>query len=36
MRQLPNLQKVHVEEDGKRLTRRVCTTCIKSGRIVKR
>jgi large subunit ribosomal protein L28 len=34
-RQRPNLQKVHVVENGRRLTRRVCTQCIKSGRITK-
>ncbi len=35
MRQLPNLQKVHVVENGRRVTKRVCTGCIKSGRIAK-
>ena len=35
MRQLPNIQTVHVIEEGRRVTRRVCAQCIKSGRIVK-
>ncbi|MBW1809034.1 MAG: 50S ribosomal protein L28 [Deltaproteobacteria bacterium] len=35
MRQLPNLQKVHILENGHRVTRRVCTRCIKSGKIQK-
>lgn len=35
MRQLPNLQTVHVMVGGRRMTRRVCTKCIKSGRIQK-
>ncbi len=35
MRQLPNLQTVHVMVEGRRMTRRVCTKCIKSGRIQK-
>jgi large subunit ribosomal protein L28 len=35
MRQMPNLQTVHVEENGKHFTRRVCTQCIKSGLVVK-
>ncbi|RMD66051.1 50S ribosomal protein L28 [Candidatus Parcubacteria bacterium] len=35
MRQLPNLQKVHVEVNGKRQTLRVCTKCIRSNRIRK-
>jgi ribosomal protein L28 len=35
MRQLPNIQTVHVTEQGRRLTRRVCTQCIKSGRVTK-
>ncbi len=36
MRQLPNLQKVHAEENGQRVTKRVCTKCIRSGRVVKK
>ncbi|HOX43195.1 MAG TPA: 50S ribosomal protein L28 [Myxococcota bacterium] len=35
MRQLPNLQIVHVEENGRHFTRRVCTQCIKSGLVAK-
>ena len=36
MRQLPNLQTVHVtDERGNRKTMRVCAQCIKSGRITK-
>ncbi len=35
MRQLPNLQTVHIHESGRKMTRRVCTQCIKSGRISK-
>jgi large subunit ribosomal protein L28 len=35
MRQLPNLQKVHIVEKGRRVTKRVCTRCIKSGKIQK-
>jgi len=35
MRQLPNLQTVHVLERGHKVTKRVCTQCIKSGRIQK-
>ncbi len=35
MRQLPNLQKVHILEKGCRVTKRVCTRCIKSGKIQK-
>ena len=35
MRQLPNLQKVHVEVNGRRKTMRVCTQCIRSNRIRK-
>ena len=35
MRQLPNLQTVHVMVEGRRMTRRVCTKCIKSGRVQK-
>jgi large subunit ribosomal protein L28 len=36
MRQLPNLQTVHVTENGRSVTRRVCTNCIKSGRVNKK
>lgn len=32
---LPNLQKVRVSEKGGVRQRRVCTACIKSGKIVK-
>lgn len=32
---LPNLQKLRVREHGGVRTRRVCTACIKAGRIVK-
>jgi large subunit ribosomal protein L28 len=32
---LPNLQRVRVIESGRTLTRRVCTGCIKAGKIVK-
>lgn len=36
MRQLPNIQTVHVADaNGNRKTMRVCTRCIKSGRIEK-
>ena len=35
MRQLPNLQTIHVVEKGAKVTRRVCTECIKSGKITK-
>ncbi|MBN2494485.1 MAG: 50S ribosomal protein L28 [Deltaproteobacteria bacterium] len=35
MRQLPNLQTVHVLENGRRVTKRVCTRCIRSNRIQK-
>ena len=35
MRQLPNIQKVHVVVDGHKKTMRVCTRCIKSGRVQK-
>ena len=31
----PNLQKVKVQEGGTTVTRRVCTQCIRSGRVVK-
>jgi large subunit ribosomal protein L28 len=32
---LPNLQKVRILHDGKVMSKRVCTQCIKAGRIVK-
>jgi len=32
---LPNLQKVRVLRDGKIVRMRVCTKCIKAGRVVK-
>ncbi|HOW98175.1 MAG TPA: 50S ribosomal protein L28 [Kiritimatiellia bacterium] len=32
---LPNLQRLRVRENGGVKTRRVCTACIKAGRIVK-
>lgn len=32
---LPNIQRVRVKESGRTLHRRVCASCIKSGRIVK-
>ena len=32
---LPNLQKVRVMENGGVKSRRVCTSCIKAGKIVK-
>jgi large subunit ribosomal protein L28 len=35
MRQLPNLQTVHVKENGHQIIKRVCTQCIKSGRITR-
>lgn len=31
----PNLQRVQVQEGGTVLTRRVCTQCIRSGRVTK-
>ena len=31
----PNLQKIRVQEGGSVVTRRVCTQCIRSGRIQK-
>lgn len=33
--QLPNLQNVHIELNGKRCHARVCTRCIRSGKITK-
>lgn len=35
MRQLPNIQKVHVVVDGRKTTMRVCTRCIRSGKVQK-
>jgi large subunit ribosomal protein L28 len=35
MRQLPNLQSIRVKENGRSKTVRVCTQCIKSGRVAK-
>lgn len=32
---LPNLQKIRVNENGGTVRKRVCTTCIKSGKIQK-
>lgn len=32
---MPNLQKVRIIEDGRRLRVRVCTRCIKAGKIRK-
>jgi large subunit ribosomal protein L28 len=32
---LPNIQRVRVTESGRTLHRRVCASCIKSGKIVK-
>ena len=34
-RWLPNLQKVKVKENGSTKRMRVCTNCIKSGKVVK-
>ncbi len=34
-RWLPNLQKVKVKENGSTKRMRVCTSCIKSGKVVK-
>ena len=31
----PNLQRIQVQEGGSVLTRRVCTQCIRSGRVTK-
>jgi len=31
----PNLQSVHAIKDGRRQKMTVCTTCIKSGRVIK-
>ncbi|MBW2699469.1 MAG: 50S ribosomal protein L28 [Deltaproteobacteria bacterium] len=35
MRQLPNLQKVRVLENGQHVRKKICTRCIKSNRITK-
>ena len=32
---LPNLQKIRVQESGTVLARRVCTACIKAGKVIK-
>ena len=32
---LPNLQRVKVVKDGRTMTSRVCTSCIKRGKVVK-
>ncbi len=33
---LPNVQRVHiVQKNGRRLTARVCTGCLKAGKVVK-
>lgn len=34
-RQLPNLQKIHCHHQGMNKTLRVCTQCIRSGRVTK-
>lgn len=34
-RWLPNLQKIKVNVDGKTVRMRVCTSCIKSGKVKK-
>jgi large subunit ribosomal protein L28 len=34
-RWLPNLKNVKVVENGQTIRKKVCTTCIKSGKIVK-
>jgi large subunit ribosomal protein L28 len=34
-RSLPNLQRVHAMVDGKRVHVRVCTRCLKAGKITK-
>jgi large subunit ribosomal protein L28 len=34
-RWIPNLQKVHALVNGKRVTIRVCTSCIKAGKVQK-
>ena len=34
-RWMPNLQKVHALVDGKKKKVRVCTRCLRSGRVVK-
>jgi len=34
-RQLPNLHKIHCKFQGTRTTLRVCTQCIKAGRVEK-
>ena len=32
---LPNLQKVRVRENGRVVSRKVCASCIRSGKVVK-
>lgn len=32
---LPNLQRIKIVENGRTMTRRVCTACIKRGKVVK-
>jgi len=32
---LPNLQKIKVVEKGRTLSRKVCTSCLKAGKVVK-
>ena len=34
-RWLPNLQKIRVERDGRVMRVRVCTSCIRDGKVVK-
>ena len=31
----PNLQKIRIKENGGVVTRKVCTACLKSGKVVK-
>lgn len=31
----PNLQRIRVDENGRTVTRRICTQCIRSGKVVK-
>jgi len=35
MRQLPNLKTIHAKIDGSNKTVRVCTKCIKKGKVTK-
>ena len=32
---LPNIQKIRIREKGKIVIRKVCTECIKSGKVIK-